>query len=217
VQVTIGLGMAASLLLGCSGGVLNIGSNDAGASSDRATTTESASEVCALLGMPDTLSAAVLRDSFNWTTYSPAELRSDLSGEWNVCALGGPGVRIRSFRFTADGHWTIRFDDGDGGESRSPVGSEAPLIPGYEAGAAGYEGTYVFQDKGPFSDGGPVSLVSASSTSSSWFRPTFTTVMGQRVMVMTFAAEFQGICVFVGHLISASPRSRSRPSVVVAR
>jgi hypothetical protein len=147
-------------------------------------------------------------------------LRSDLSGEWAVCAFGGPGVRIRSFRFTADGHWSILFDDGGGGVSRSPVGSEAPLIPGYDAGAAGYEGTYVLlgnDGQPPSPDGGLVSLVSASRASSSWFRPTFTTVMGQRVMVMTFGAEFQDICVFVGHLISASPRSRPGPSVVVAR
>ena len=96
---------------------------------------------------------AVRLDSVNWATYAPAELRSDLSGEWNVCTFVNTGVHIRSFRFTADGHWTVLFDDGDGGVTRSPVGSQAPIIPGYDAGAAGSREPTCFWDN----DGQPPS------------------------------------------------------------
>jgi hypothetical protein len=49
VQVTIGLGIATSLLLGCSGGVLDVGSNDAGRRGDGAVAIAGASQACALL------------------------------------------------------------------------------------------------------------------------------------------------------------------------
>ena len=99
MQVTIGLGMATSLLLGCSGGVLNVGSNDAGGSGDGAVALETANEACALFQTDMDTFGAVSRAADSWTNYSPAELRSDLIGEWNVCFSIDPGRPVVSLHF----------------------------------------------------------------------------------------------------------------------
>jgi hypothetical protein len=194
VQVTIGLGIGASLLFGCSGGVLNVGSNDAGASSDRDAAIERASEVCALLKTDTDTWATVQRQALPYTVYAPQKLRQDLSGEWAVCTFSNAG--IRSFQFTADGHWTLHFD-GDGGLKGSPDGPPPLAGPGSYAGFTEADGTYTLQDSdgGGSGDGGAVFV----GTSSPWFRPSFTTVMGGgRVMVMSFIGSSQDTCAFVG-------------------
>ena len=75
-------------------------------------------------------------------------------------STSGPFISLR----TVTGH--VLLDEGDGGLTRSPVGSHAPMIPGYDGGATEYEGTYMFLDNDgqPVStDGGAVSLVTRAA------------------------------------------------------
>lgn len=163
MRLSIGAGLGVSCLLGCSaGGVLDIGSNDAGNPSEAspaptvfsAAAVQKAREMCAYID----------RDP-RWTTYSQAELRSDLTGGWLLCYFRSTEDE-RSFQFTADGHWYTLADDRDGGLRRTSSGDAGGLI--------GYQGAYSFSDgmgrpSGP--DGPAVYLATNGVT---WFHPEFT-------------------------------------------
>ena len=183
VRLAIGAGLGASWVRGCSaGGVLDIGRNaggERGAASPvvtefSAAAVQKAREMCAYINM----------DS-RWTSYSQAELRSDITGGWLLCHFRST-EDARSFQFTADGHWYTLADDGDGGLRRKSSGDAGGLI--------GYEGAYTFSDErgkpsGP--DGPAVYLATEGIT---WFHPEFT----GRLMSMNRVTDgSQDTCVLI--------------------
>ncbi len=205
--ITSGLGALPAFLLACSGGILNVGSNDAGATVDvipvpevsmfSAAAVEKASKVCSVINENESVFGQIEHAAYPTFEPTAAELRSDLSGGWVLCVKSMYAPDDLSFQFTPDGRWYVLADDGDGGLRRSRSSDSAVVVRGYDAGAMPYEGTYTFQDIGfrPVdSDGAAV----VATGGASWFRPSFTTLMGQRVIVMDFTDSTQNVNVFVG-------------------
>jgi hypothetical protein len=167
--VRFAIGVGAWCLLGCSGGVLDIGSSDAGDPREAspevsppitefsAAAVEKARELCAL---------AKPKDS-GWTSYDQSALRANLTGGWLLCHyLSSVPADVRSFEFTADDHFYTLGDDGAGGLARVSLGDAAAPI--------GSQGTYAFlaTDQKPSVPGGLAVYVAGNGMP--WFHPEFT-------------------------------------------
>lgn len=183
MRLAIAASLGASCLLGCSaGGVLDIGSNDAGDACEAspaptvfsAAAVQKAREMCAYLPM----------DS-RWTNYLQAELRSHITGGWLLCYWRSP-EDARSFEFTADGHWYTLVDDGHGGLKRTSSGDAGGLI--------GYQGAYSFSDERGQPSGPDGLAVYLATNGVTWFHPEFT----GRLMSMNWVTDgSQDTCVLI--------------------
>jgi hypothetical protein len=198
VRIAIGMGLGASCLLGCSGGVLDVGSSDASLALQAASVPEvfsaaavdRARQLCA--PPPNTLP---------WTVYeSQADLRASLTGGWLVCSWLAP-QDARSLEFTADGHWYTLVPDEDGGLGRAPPTTQELPIPdsdaGSDGGAIGFQGTYTFRDGSgePSAADGRAAFVATRGLL--WFHPEFTQLTG-RLMTMNWLTDgSHDTCVFI--------------------
>jgi hypothetical protein len=182
-RVAIGAGLVASCVAGCSGGVLAIGSDDAGEPPDAAPAPEvfTAGAVAAARSM-----CALLPADTRWTSYTQDALRSDIAGGWLLCYWRSP-ADARSFEFTADGRWYTLVDDGSGGLRRESSGDAGGLI--------GYQGTYSFADVKGEPSGTDGLAVYLATNGVNWFHPEFT----GRLMTMNWATDgSQDTCVRIG-------------------
>ena len=163
MRIAMGLGIGASCLLGCSGGALDVGSNDASLALQVAPTPEAFSAEA--VSKARKLCKRVFDD--NWTIYAQSDLRASLTGGWLLCYFQAP-EDARSFQFTADGHWYTLIGDEDGGlKRRTPS-------PGDDGGAVGYQGTYTFQEGNGEPSGADGSAVFVATNGVRWFHPEFT-------------------------------------------
>jgi hypothetical protein len=190
VRFAIGVVVGASCLLGCSGGVLDVGSSDAGDPREvlplaspavtgfSAAAVQKAHELCGLTdgGLPSIV-------------YPPSVLRSELTGGWLLCHWIGPMPEdARSVQFTEDGHWYTLGNNGDGGLARVSLGSEA--------GPVGSEGTYTFLDTfaRPLAPDASADFVAVNGLL--WFHPEFQMNGAGFLMTMHFIADgYQSTCV----------------------
>jgi hypothetical protein len=188
VRITIGLGLAA-FLVGCSGGVLEVGSSDGG---DGAGIPVPEVSVFSAAAVAKARARCASIDENRWTSYAQADLRRDLAGGWLVCAYR-PLEDDRSFQFTLDGHWYSLVDDGDGGLKRDQLmGADLPS-PGYVAGAIGYEGPYAFQDMSGNPVGPDGQAVYVATRGITWFHPEFTGPL----MLMSWTDSSAETCVLI--------------------
>jgi hypothetical protein len=187
VRVAIGLG--ASCLLGCSGGVLDVGSGDAGDPREAAPAVSVFSAAAVARAHQLCPDPKHLPTDPNVMSYAQADLRSELTGGWLLCSFRAR-QDAQSFQFTADGHWYTLVGDGDGGLRRAG--------PGYDGGAIGSGGPYTFQDGyfRPSGPGGPALYVATNGVT--WFHPEFTPDGPARLMFMNFTDMSQDTCVLIG-------------------
>jgi hypothetical protein len=179
-RAAIGAGLLASCVAACSGGVLAIGSDDAGNPADAAPGPQAFSRdaVAAARSM-----CALLPADTRWTSYTQATLRSDIAGGWLLCYWRSP-QDARSFEFTADGRWYTLVDDGNGGLRRESSGDGG--------GPIGYQGTYSFSDVKGDPTGPDGLAVYLATNGIDWFHPEFT----GRLMTMNWATDgSQDTCV----------------------
>jgi hypothetical protein len=194
VRIEIGVGLGASCLLGCSGGVLDVGSSDAGDPRDAtlavspavtefsAAAVERAQKLCWLpeAGLPSGV-------------YDASDLGSRLTGGWLLCYKAAPAPALaRSLQFMKDGHWYTLGDNGDGRYVRVNLGDEA--------GPLGSEGTYTFLDSNakPVAPDGSIDFVAGNGML--WFNPVFDVKGAGHVMTMYFVAHppEKATCVRIG-------------------
>jgi hypothetical protein len=164
-RVAIGAVLGAFGLLACSGGALDIG-DDAGDAPDPLDVASDAEVFSAAAVAAAQEACGALPPDLRWTTYTQAELRSDLAGGWLFCHDIAPPEDIRSFQFTADGHWYTLASDGDGGLRRETTGDAGGRI--------GYEGTYTFDNASGMPSGTDGPAVYLVTSGVPWFHPEFT-------------------------------------------
>jgi hypothetical protein len=185
VRVAMGLGIGASCVLGCSGGVLDVGSADASVALQAAPTPPAYSAEA--VSKARKLCKEVFDD--NWTIYAQSDLRASLTGGWLLCHYQSPEDE-RSFQFTADRHWYTLVSDQDGGLQRG-----TPTDPDYDGGPIGYQGTYTFQDGNGEPSGADGSAVFVATNGVRWFHPEFT----ENLMLMGWATDgSRDTCVLIG-------------------
>ena len=194
MRFAIGIGLGASCVLGCSGGVLDVGGSDPDACVPReasptdsdvtvfsAAAVEKAHQLC-----PD---PNHLPKNIGWRTYPQADLRSELTGAWLLCYHQAPQDQW-SFQFTADGHWYTLVGDDDGGLRRAGLG--------YDGGAIGSGGPYTFLDGNRKPSGPGERALYVAISAETYFRPEFSPDCPARLLSMSFSDTSQNLCVFIG-------------------
>jgi len=176
VRFAIGVGFGASYLLGCSGGVLDVGSSDAG---DPRQASPAPSAYSAAAVQRARQRCTPVSPIYPWKSYPQPDLKSELTGGWLLCYWLAP-ADARSFQFTADGHWYTLVDDGEGGLKRAG--------PGYDGGPIGSQGTYTFRDGNGEPSGPNGAAVFVATEGTLWFHPEFTELTG-RMMSMNFLTD----------------------------
>ncbi len=190
MRIAIGVGLGASCLVGCSGGVLDVGSADA----SLALQATPAPEVFSAAAVGKARQLCTLPPSdIRWTQYAQADLRADLTGGWLLCYWRSP-EDARSFQFTADGHWYTLVGDEDGGLKRGVPAAQDLPSPGYDGGPIGYQGTYTFRDLNGQPLGPDGSAVYVATNGVTWFHPEFT----DHLMTMNWVTDgSQDTCVLI--------------------
>ncbi len=190
MRIAMDLGIGASCVLGCSGGVLDVGSADASVALQAAPAPEAFSGEA--VSKARQLCKQVIDD--NWTLYAQSDLRASLTGGWLLCYYQAP-EDARSFQFTADGHWYTLVADQDGGLTRGTPAAQDLPSPGYDGGPIGYQGTYEFQDGNGEPSGADGPAVFVATNGVRWFHPEFT----ENLMLMGWATDgSRDTCVLIG-------------------
>jgi hypothetical protein len=185
VRIAMGMGIGASCVLGCSGGVLDVGSADASVALQAAPTPEAYSAEA--VSRARHLCKQVFDN--NWTTYAQSDLRTSLTGGWLLCLFQSQEDK-RSLQFTTDGHWYTLVADQDGGLTRG-----TPAAQDYDGSPIGYQGRYTFQDGNGEPSGADGGAVFVATNGVRWFHPEFT----EDLMLMGWATDgSQNTCVRIG-------------------